>query len=196
MVRMLLGGRRVSPAMVVAFLALLLALSGISYAATRLPAHSVGARELKPRSVSRTAVIANAIDGSKVADDSLGGADVAEATLGKVPAAAAADRAAASDHASAAGALDRVTYRGAPATVPAANAATGSATAGATATCDPGQLVAGGGVRVDDIDDTAVVDSFPDGGGTAWTAHVDNSDIAAAHAFSVFAVCVAATSAG
>ncbi|MEA2360762.1 MAG: hypothetical protein QOI62_4022 [Solirubrobacteraceae bacterium] len=196
MVRMLLRGRRASPSMVVAFLALVLALSGISYAATRLPAHSVGARELKPRSVSRAAIKANAIDGSKVTDDSLSGVDVNEATLAKVPAALAADHAATSDHASAAAAVDRVTYRGTPGSVGPANAVSGSATAGATASCAPGQFVVGGGVRVEDIENTAIVDSFPDAGGTAWTGHVDNSDTAAGHAFSVFAVCVAATSVG
>jgi hypothetical protein len=181
--------------MVVALLALLLALSGVSYAASRLPAHSVGARELKSKAVSRAAIRANAIDGSKVADGSLSGVDLNVATLGKVPAAGAADRASASDHAGAAGALDRVTYRGTPATVGAAPSATTSTIAAATASCDAGQVVVGGGVRVEDVDSTAVVDSFPDGGGTAWTAHVDNSDTAA-HSFSVFAVCVAANGVG
>jgi hypothetical protein len=184
---------RVSPSMAVAFIALLLALSGASYAAVKLPARSVGARELKPKAVTRAAIKANAVDGSKVAADALTGSDIKEATLGPVPAATSA---ASSTHAAAAAALDRVTYRGTPGTIPVADPGTMHATGTATATCDAGQVVTGGGVKVDDTENTAVVDSFPDGGGRAWTARVDNGDIALPHTFSVFAICVAAGSVG
>jgi hypothetical protein len=190
---------RVSPSMAVAFIALLLALSGASYAAVKLPARSVGARELKPKAVTRAAIRANAVDGSKVAADALTGSDIKEATLGPVPAATSA---ASSTHAAAAAALDRVTFRGATGSVPAATVsptdptATTNGLAGATAGCDPGQVVTGGGVRVDDADATAVVDSYPDAGGRAWSGHVDNSDTMSAHGFSVFAICAAAGSVG
>jgi hypothetical protein len=184
-------GGRVSPSMAVAFIALLLALSGASYAAVKLPARSVGARELKPKAVTRAAIKANAVDGSKVAADALTGSDIKESSLAQVPSAASAASAAASTHAEAAAALDRVTYRGAVGSVPPAGPS-----AGATASCDTGQVVTGGGVRVEDPDNTAVVDSYPDAGGRAWTAHVDNSDTTAAHGFSVFAICVAAGSVG
>ena len=50
---------RVSPSMAVAFIALLLATGGASYAAVKLPARSVGARELKPKAVTRAAIKAN-----------------------------------------------------------------------------------------------------------------------------------------
>jgi hypothetical protein len=183
--------------MAVAFIALLLALSGASYAAVKLPARSVGARELKPRAVTRAAIGPNAVDGSKVKADALTGSDIKEASLAQVPSAAAAASAAASTHAAAAAALDRVTYRGVAGTVPAADpAAMTNGLAVATASCDAGQVVSGGGVKVDDADSTAVVDSFPDAGGRAWTAHVDNSDTGAQHTFSVFAICVAAGSVG
>jgi hypothetical protein len=185
-------GGRVSPSMAVAFIALLLALSGASYAAVKLPARSVGARELKPKAVTRAAIKANAVDGSKVAADALTGSDIKEASLGQVPSAASA---ASSTHAGAAAALDRVTYRAAAGSVPPGDPTT-NGLAGATASCDTGQVVTGGGVRVDDPDMTSVVDSYPDGGGRAWTARVDNSDTAAAHGFSVFAICVAAGSVG
>jgi len=177
--------------MAVAFIALLLALSGASYAAVTLPARSVGARELKPKAVTRAAIKANAVDGSKVAADALTGSDIKESSLGQVPSAAAAASAASSTHAGAAAALDRVTYRGAIGSV-APDPAIGTA----TASCDTGQVVTGGGVRVDDPDTIAIVDSYPDGGGRAWTAHVDSSDPNAAHGFSVFAICVAAGSVG
>lgn len=183
---------RVSPSLVVAFIALLLAMGGASYAAVKLPARSVGARELKPKAVTRAAIKANAVDGSKVAPDALTGADIKEATLAPVPAATSA---ASSTHAAAAAALDRVTYRGVPGSVPQAPVG-GTSTAGSTAGCDTGQVAVGGGVKVDDIDTTAIVDSYPDAGGRAWTGHVDNADETAAHGFSVFAICVAATSVG
>ena len=185
---------RVSPSMAVAFIALLLALTGASYAAVKLPARSVGARELKPKAVTRAAIKANAVDGSKVAANALTGSDIKESSLGQVPSAAAAAAAASSTHAGAAAALDRVTYRGAIGSVPADPS--GSALAGATASCDAGQVVTGGGVKVDDPVETAIVDSYPDGGGRAWTAHVDNSDTMSSHSFSVFAICVAAASVG
>jgi hypothetical protein len=188
-------GGRVSPSMAVAFIALLLALSGASYAAVKLPARSVGARELKPKAVTRAAIKANAVDGSKVAADALTGSDIKESSLGQVPSAAAAASAASSTHAGAAAALDRVTYRGATGSVAQAPAG-GTATAVATAACDTGLVAVGGGVKVDDAEMTAVVDSYPDAGGRAWTGHVDNADEMSAHGFSVFAICVAAGSVG
>ena len=54
----------------------------------------------------------------------------------------------------------------------------------------------GGGVGVDDNTNTPVVDSFPQPGGHAWTARVDNNDPGAAHGFTVVAVCVPAAAAG
>lgn len=181
--------------MAVAFIALLLALSGASYAAVKLPARSVGARELKPKAVTRAAIKANAVDGSKVAADALTGSDIKESTLAPVPAAASATSAASSTHATAAAGLDRVTYRGVPGSVPPAPVG-GTTTAGSTAGCDTGLVAVGGGVKVDDIETTAIVDSYPDAGGRAWTGHVDNADDMAAHGFSVFAICVAAASVG
>ena len=47
---------------------------------------------------------------------------------------------------------------------------------GGSAACPPGTFVVGGGVGVDDFANTAVVDSFPQPGGHAWTARVDNND--------------------
>lgn len=57
--------RRPSPAMVVALLALFVALGGGAYAATRLPAHSVGHRQLKRNAVTS----ANVKNGSLRARD-------------------------------------------------------------------------------------------------------------------------------
>lgn len=73
-----------------ALLALFVALGGVSYAAVKLPANSVGTRQLK----------ANSVIGSKVKNGSLTGADVNASSLGKVPSAANADSATSAANAS------------------------------------------------------------------------------------------------
>ena len=64
---------RPSPAMIIAFAALLVALGGTSYAAINLPANSVGTKQLKK----------NAVTGKKVKNRSLKAADFA---VGQLPA--------------------------------------------------------------------------------------------------------------
>jgi hypothetical protein len=100
--RHILNRRRPSPAMAVAFIALLAALSGTAVA---LPGkNTVDSGDLKKNSVTspdiakgavKTADIArNAVTGAKVRNNSLSGNDVNESTLGKVPSATNADNAA------------------------------------------------------------------------------------------------------
>lgn len=72
---------RPSPAMVVACIALLVALGGTSYAAIRLPANSVGSKQIKN----------SAVTSLKVKNDSLTGADIKESALAKVRRAGNAD---------------------------------------------------------------------------------------------------------
>jgi hypothetical protein len=93
----------------VAYLALFISLGGTTYAATALPANSVGAKQLKKNAVltskikdgavTEAKITDNAVTGAKVTDDSLTGADILEASLGKVPSATAADTAASAAHA-------------------------------------------------------------------------------------------------
>src|SRR5947209_10673964 len=66
---------RLTYANVVSTLCLFILLGGGAYAASKLPAHSVGTKQLKK----------NAVNGSKVRDHTLTGADVVASTLGKVP---------------------------------------------------------------------------------------------------------------
>ena len=63
--------RMPSPAMIVAFIALFVALGGTSYAAIKLPANSVGTTQIKK----------DAVIGSKVKNGSLTGADLANGSL-------------------------------------------------------------------------------------------------------------------
>jgi hypothetical protein len=199
--------------MAVAITALVVALGGTSYAVTKLPNKSVTTAALKNSAVTREKIKNNAINGAKVANGSLLGADfgadaltgreIKESTLGQVPSAQSAAQATSATSAASSAALDKIVYRVAAGTVPAAgvdNTTTPPSAitshAGATATCDPGQHVTGGGVKVDDIDNSAVVDSYPDAGGSAWTARVDNSDTSSSQPFIVYAVCVTSAATG
>jgi hypothetical protein len=56
--------------------------------------------------------------------------------------------------------------------------------------------VIGGGVQLDDVNMTSVVDGYPDLTSTAWTAHVANDDPKKAYGFIVTAICVASAAAG
>ena len=117
--------------------------------------------------------------------------------MAQVPLAA---RAATADLVARAGGLDRVFYRVSTVGVgqasgDPANPATLQSTLGvATARCDAGQLVVGGGVSVDP-ENMSVIDGYPDGA-AAWTGHANNDDITAGHNLTVYAICVPASSPG
>jgi hypothetical protein len=168
---------RTTYADVTATLALFVALGGGAYAATALPANSVGSKQLKKHAVATAKIQSNAINGSKVLDNSLTGADINESSLAKVPSA-----------------LDKATYKTAAGTAPA-----GSAANVATATCDAGQHVVGGGVKLDTPGIGLINDSYPDASNTAWTAHVGNGSSgssAATLSFTVYAICTTVASIG
>jgi hypothetical protein len=106
--------RRPSPAMAVAFIALLAALSGTAVA---LPGkNTVDSGDIKKGAVKRSDVGRNAIVGGKVRNGSLGGADVRndnltgtdinESTLGQVPSANTANSATTASNATNADKLD------------------------------------------------------------------------------------------
>jgi hypothetical protein len=79
---------RPSPAMIVAIIALVAALSGTAYAA--LGKNSVGSRQLKAQAVTTGKIANNAVNSAKVAKGSLTGADINVGALGTVPTAASA----------------------------------------------------------------------------------------------------------
>jgi hypothetical protein len=78
---------RPSPAMVVAVIALVLALSGTAVAVSQLGKNSVGTRQLKSSSVTTGKIANDAVNGAKVAKGSLTGSDINLSALGVVPAA-------------------------------------------------------------------------------------------------------------
>jgi hypothetical protein len=74
---------RPSPALVVAIVALLCALTGTAYAA--LGKNTVGTKQLKNNAVTTGKIHNNAVNGAKVAKNSLTGEDINVSALGTVP---------------------------------------------------------------------------------------------------------------
>lgn len=72
---------RPSPALVLAFLALLVALGGVGYAAQKLPKDSVGAKQIKADAVRGAEVQDGSLTGAEVQDGSLTGGDFAAGQL-------------------------------------------------------------------------------------------------------------------
>jgi hypothetical protein len=178
-------------------LALIVALGGTSYAAVKLPKGSVGSRELKKNAVTTANIKNGAVTGAKVKADSLTGANINEATLAPAPLAAA------SNHADAAAAVDKVTYRTASGSVgaatpdpdPTSSGFITTASAPTAASCDAGQVAVGGGAKVEDAVNETVHESYPSTART-WTVTVGNDDGGGPHSFTVFVACVPAGAVG
>jgi hypothetical protein len=174
--------RAPSPAMIVACIALTVALGGTSYAAIRLPAGSVGTKQLKR----------GAVTGIKVKRNALGGTQINEAKLARVPRAALADRA--SDAATADTAdqatrapVSRVDYRQSTAV-----AIPTSGHVRATVACDTGLSAVGGGGKVSDPNNAFIIDTNP-AGRTSWEATA--TALTTGNTLTVFVICAQAASA-
>jgi hypothetical protein len=165
-------GRRLvpSPAMAVAFAALMISIGGVSYAAVKIPRNGV----------KRANIANNAVNGAKVANDTLTGDDIKESTLESITA----------------NGLEKVTYKTASAVAPPAASIDSPGVGTVTATCDPGTKAIAGGVRLDAPELGEQADGFPDAGGSVWTVHVANGDTTSAHGFTAFAICVPIGSTG
>jgi hypothetical protein len=83
---------RISPASLLAMVALFVSLGGVSYAAA-----TIGSGQIKDNSVRSKDVRNKTIAGKDVRTDTLGGAQIDEAALGKVPSAGLADNASSVD---------------------------------------------------------------------------------------------------
>jgi hypothetical protein len=92
------GLRRQAPALVIAGIALLAALGGTVYAATKIDGHQIKAKSLPGNRLALGSVPGNrlkpgAIGGNRIAPGSLTGTQIDTATLGQVPTAVHADNA-------------------------------------------------------------------------------------------------------
>jgi hypothetical protein len=134
-----------SPAMVVACLALLVALGGTGYAAIKLPANSVGTKQLKR----------GAVTGVKVKSNTLTGTHVNESRLGPVPSATSATSAP----------VSRLDYASAVVSIPTG----GSTVTRGTVNCPTGLNAIGGGAKMADSYNGYVADTNPLGK-TGWEA--------------------------
>src|SRR5579884_643716 len=77
---------------VVGYVALVFALSGSAYAASSLPANSVGTKQLKSGAVTTKKLSQHSVGASNVKNNSLTGQQIDESTLGTVPHATNADQ--------------------------------------------------------------------------------------------------------
>jgi hypothetical protein len=179
-----LGRRAPSPAMVVACLALLVALGGTGYAAIKLPANSVGTKQLRN----------GAVTAGKVRGNALTGGQIRESTLGTVPFAADADSANSADRAQTAGnatsagsaPISRLDYQAAITFVPGGGT---TATRG-TVNCPTGLNAAGGGAKLADPNNGAIFDTNPVGK-AGWEATALSST---AQNMTVYVICAQAAS--
>jgi hypothetical protein len=157
-------GFKPSPAMMVAFLALLVALAGTSYAAIQLPANSVGTKQLKK----------NAVTGKKVKNRSLKAVDFA---LGQLPA----------------GPQGPKGDQGPTGPAGATNVTVRTSDEGlgiTTATCQGSERAVGGGALSSDGYLVAVGPNATSGTPNGWAAQADDGSGGAAHV-RVSVVCAA-----
>ncbi len=201
---------RLSPEMMVAITALVMALGGSSYAAFRLGAGSVGSRELKNRAVTGSKLAPGAVTSAKLAPGAVTSGKLAPGavTSGNLAAGAVTGSAlgngavtgpklapgAVGSQQAQPGAGVSVTYE----TSPAFNVGA-SATSSIFQKCPAETNAIGGGVLPDDPR-VVVLGTGPydtpaahfGGPADAWAGYVSNNDSGAAHTFVVFAVCVTA----
>jgi hypothetical protein len=169
-----ISARLPSPAMIVACVALVVALGGVSYAATVLPKNSVGTVQLQKKSVTASKLRKGSVTGAKVKDGTLLAADF---KAGQLQAGAPGPK---GD--TGAPGVSGLQYVQAvsPSIAP-------GAIDGADAKCPAGKkAIAGGEVSEDD---TPIVESYPTGEG--WSTLVRNDGGAPLVAV-LYAVCVTA----
>jgi hypothetical protein len=157
-----------SPAMVVACLALLVALGGTSYAAIKLPANSVGTKQLKR----------GAVTGVKVKSNTLTGTQINESRLGQVPSATTATSAP----------ISRLDYQSGAVIIPA-NPFTHVRH---SVTCPAGSNAISGGAKVSDPNRAFIVDVNPVGK-TGWEATA-TGESGSFTSLTVYVICTQAAS--
>jgi hypothetical protein len=160
---------------VVGYVALFVSLSGAAYAASSVPAGSVGSAQLKRGAVTRSKLAAGSVNGSKILANSLTGRQINASTLGTVPSATTAGTAGAAataTHAAIADAATTATHAGTADTATRLGSVTlvrsdGAAlapghTESVTAFCSAGGQPIGGGGRTDQSNvGDAIISSRP-----------------------------------
>ena len=160
--------RRPSPAMVVACLALLVALSGTGYAVSNLPPGSVGSAQLKDNAVTNTKIANSAVTSEKIRNRSLLAIDFLPGQLprakpGPAGPPGAQGPAGPAGPAGAAGTFGTITVRQAGISVPGSSADTPT----------PNTLWTTRSVGVDCASGEKAISA-----GTGWSADVDNLELA------------------
>jgi len=161
-----------SPAMAVAFLALLAALCGTAVALpgrNTVDSGDIRNRQVKVKDIGRNAVTSpkiktGAVGSPDVKDGSLSGADINESTLGQVPSAATAGTA------NVANSLATGDFNAVTVPNPASTLTT------VEASCDSGLKGISAGVQVQNPTDQFLIDIYPVDLDT-WAARVDNGGI-------------------
>ena len=197
--------RRPSPAMIVACLALLVALSGTGVAATQLARNSVGTPQLRDNAVTNAKVRNNAINSSKVAARSLLRSDFAPGQLPAGPVgpqgpAGPAGPAGAAGAAGPAGVIGPITVRSSSVSIDNTTATNGQyTTRSVDALCASGELSISGGTGWSDSNNdlelftgrlTPIQNSANQVIG--WRA-VGGNDSGQTSTFSVYALCYRAS---
>jgi hypothetical protein len=186
----------VSPSMVVALVALLVALGGTSYAALKLPRNSVGSAQIKKNAVTSSKVKARSLRLSDLSSSARNGLDGERGPQG--PKGDTGPPGPPGSGIGSTGALT-ITYRTAPGSVgPATGPADDrqSAISGpVTAPCAAGEHATGGGATLQTPAQMAVVESAPAAGGNGWTVRVVNDEVPG-QSFTVIAACVVSNAIG
>jgi len=195
---------RPSPAMVVACIALLVALTGTSVAAiSALPRNSVGTLQLRPNAVTNAKLRNNAVNSAKVANRSLLRSDFAPGQLpaGPVGPQGPAGPAGPGGPAGPAGAVSNVTVRQGSVVVPGSSADKPTpntlwVTRGVTVNCNSGEkaMSAGTGWSAD-VDDLELATVYmkpvvTNNVVTGWTAKgANNARDGQNHTFTLYVLC-------
>jgi len=165
-----------SPSLVVACLALVVSLGGVSYAAGVLPTNSVGTAQLQKKAVTGAKLKKNSVSGTKVKDGTLTGIDFKAGQLPKGDPGAQGPK---GDPG-----ISQVTVRTSNYSEIPANSQKG-----ATAMCHAGEVALGGGAS--SLVGVLTVDSYHDGpfkGPTGWHVNLRNTNPTSA-TFDVEVVC-------
>jgi hypothetical protein len=165
---------RPSPAMVVAFIALLLALGSGAYAQLSIPNNSVGTKKLKNNAVTTKKINNGAVNSNKVKNGSLMSADFAAGQIPAGPRGATGERGPAGP-AGLAGPAGPAGARG-PAGATNVTVETSAEMIDPVATCPAGRVATGGGGSVTDntwylYESFPVAPATPGGPPTAWAVN-------------------------